>query len=115
MYEQLRLDASNAGRLLKSADGMLEQLNFNFLAAIMRRAGIFDVQIADNPLRAFIDKKAVAMDATALDGAEAWKDARVGVAKNHVRGCAVVPVERAPPNGNFLLNDGAEVVGCEVA
>jgi len=109
--EELGFDATDSGRLLEGADGVAEQLDFDFLTAVVGGRGVFNVKISDDTLGAFIDEEAVAVDASALDGTEAGEDSGVGVAENHVRGCAVVPMESASPYGDFLVNDGAEVVG----
>jgi hypothetical protein len=105
MDEELGFDTMETGRLLERADGVAEQLEFDTVATVTSGVGVFDVQVTDDALGSLIDEKAVAVDESALNGGEAGEDSGVGVTKNHVGRGAVIPMESASPDGDFLLEE----------
>jgi hypothetical protein len=114
MDEELSLDPMQAWGLLERADGVAEQLQLNAVAAITSDIGVLDEHIADHALGSLINEKAIAMDATALNGGEAGEDSGVSVTENQVGRAAVIPMESASPNGNFLVHESTEVCGSEM-
>ena len=94
VHEQLRFDAMDAGRLLQGFDHVREQPGFHFVR-IRQAAAVGDKKISNHALAAFVNKKRIAEDSSAIDGRVARQDLGVHVAKNHVGGAAVVPGKQA--------------------
>ena len=109
MDEELGFDAGESGGALQGADGVLEQLALDLMAAVGDEVGSFDEEVSDDALVAFVDEIAVAAQASALDGGKAGEDAGVGVTEHHLGRGAVIPVERASPERDLFIDEGAEV------
>src|SRR6266536_1304551 len=95
----------------RGADGMAQQLGLDLIAAAGGTIGLFDEEVADDAFGALVNEIAVSAHASALDGGIARKNARIGIAQDHLDRGPVVPVQQALPDGGLLLHEGAQVRG----
>src|SRR5580704_13110142 len=108
MRQQLRLDAVNSGRLLQRLDHVREQFQL-YLARVRKPPAVRHKKITNHSLAAFVDKKAVAENAAAVDGSIPWKNFRINVAQDHLCGAAVVPGKQTSPHSRFIIEQGTQV------
>jgi len=108
--QQLGFDAMNAGRLLQSLDHMGQQPDL-YIASICGAPAVRDEKIADYPLAALINEKAVPENKAAFDRGVTGKDFRIDVAQNHFRRAGVVPREQVRPNSTFVIEQGTQIHG----
>jgi len=72
-------------------------------------ASVGDEKIANHSLAAFVYKKRIAENASAIEGRVARKNLGIDVAQNHVGGAAVIPGEQAGPEVDPLVEQRAQV------
>src|SRR5579872_4237387 len=106
--QQLGLDPVDSRRLLQRLDHMSQQPDFDF-ARVRDTPTIGHEQITDYSLAAFINKKAVAEDATTFDRCVSGKNFRVDIAQDHLCRAVVIPRKETCPGSSLIVEQGTQI------
>src|SRR5258708_7488573 len=84
VHQQLGFNALDAGGLLQGLNHMSEQAFF-YLQGTLAAAAIGHIEVANHSLAAFIDKKRIPRDSSALHCRVARENFAINVAQDHRR------------------------------
>jgi hypothetical protein len=110
--EELRFDAMDAGRVLKELEEMMEKGAGD--VEHLRGVGGYGEGVSDYGFVSLVDAEGEAADASAVEGYEAWEDARVEILQEEFGGTLIVPAETLLPGPRLGFEKRAKLTRGEV-